>query len=373
MENAEEKANLEATDIPKKAHDLLFKTLVKRPHLARELLEAKTPTAILKILRLETLRLSDTSYVTPELSEDLADVVLLCDTDEGETIAICFILEHKSYVPAWPPFQIMTYQHHAWSRQLADKDGKPAPVVPVLFYHGREKWKPRPWKDYLNGWQEAFEPFTPMGHSIFIDLSEIPDEEIKRFRSGFLCTSLLLMKHRFEREYLLENLQEVFIFVEEDDEEADLDQRINNLTSVLRYLQCLQTVIKWEESKSLLHSLTLTNQVMDVLEIIKLESYQEGIEKGIEKGREKGREEEKFIAARNMLKLNFAPEIIAGVLEASIHYVLGIQRQIQSEPEIIALLEAGKLELISISEQLAVSPHLVKAVKREFDKKKAAH
>ena len=112
---------------------------------------------------------------------------------------------------------------------------------------------------------------------------------------------------------------------------------------------------------------------MDVLEIIKLESYQEGIEKGIEKGREKGREEEKFIAARNMLKLNFAPEIIAGVLEASIHYVLGIQRQIQSEPEIIALLEAGKLELISISEQLAVSPHLVKAVKREFDKKKAAH
>ncbi len=95
---------------------------------------------------------------------------------------------------------------------------------------------------------------------------------------------------------------------------------------------------------------------------------EKGVEKGIKKGIEKGKEEEKYIASRNMLKLNFTHETIAGILDVATAYVAKVQLQMQKEPEIIAALKKVNPNLAAIAKRLKVSPMLIAAVKKDLDK-----
>jgi predicted transposase/invertase (TIGR01784 family) len=378
MENASEKPNRPGKKRLSSPHDMLFKAVFTRPSHAEEVLLAKMPEHLAAIFHFETLRLRDTSHVDESLAEQIADVVLVCDTDEGHPVEIPFILEHKSYVPPYPPFQIMSYQQNLWRWQIRSAGQRPTPIIPILFYHGREDWEVKPWPDYLVGWREEFAAYTPAGGCVFISLNHMPDEEIKRFRHGFLVTALLLMKHRFEREYLLDNLPEIFNFVEADDK-VDRDLQISNLKYALRYLQSL-TAVSWQESRNKLKPLKMANEVFDVLEDLKQEAYEEGweegmekgwakgMEKGIEKGMEKGLELEKFFATRNMLRKGLDVDFIIGVLEVTTAYVNDVENQLKKEAQAASMLKDGKLDVQEIASKLNVSPYLVQIVKRDLEK-----
>lgn len=175
----------------------------------------------------------------------------------------------------------MRYQQNGWTQQVRQRNPMPVPIIPVLFYHGEDTWPLKSWPEYLHGWDDAFEPYTPNGGYVLVDLSEMDDEQIMHFRSGFLKNALMMMKHRKEREFLLENLVLIFNFVEA--ERVPESVRVEFLKIALRYLQALN-IIKPGEIKSKLQSLMFTSQVWDVLEEVKAEGFEEGIEEGIEKG-----------------------------------------------------------------------------------------
>jgi predicted transposase/invertase (TIGR01784 family) len=314
---------------PHNPDDKLFKAIFKTSAHVKEVMESAASGRLLRLLNLDTLRITDSSFVDEKLAENMADVVLECQTQASDPTLVCFILEHKSYVPAYPNFQVMHYQDQVWSYQTGNPKTEPSPVVPVLFYHGSVKWKKRSWRQHLKGWDRAFKPFTPKGSYVLIDLSSMPDKAIKRFRSGFLVTALLLMKHRLEREFLLKNVMDIVNFVESE-EGIDEDIRIDNLQKILRYLQGLRNV-KWNEIVHKLQPLTKTNEVMTVLEEIKTEAYVEGkqdgievgrkegiakgMEKGMEKGIEKGIEYEAYAIIRSIIEHmpNASDETIANL------------------------------------------------------------
>ena len=265
---------------PHHPHDKFFKAVFKQPEHVQEILEAVAPEALLRALQLHTLRVTDASFVDEQLAEHFADIVLHCDTaDSNPSAYISMLLEHKSYVPAFVPLQLMRYQQNGWTQQVRQPTPMPVPILPVLFYHGEETWPMKFWPEYLHGWNNAFEPYTPRGGYILVDLSELSDERIMRFRSGFLTTALLLMKHRKEREFLLENLALIINFVEA--ESVPESVRVEHLKLALRYLQGLK-IIRSEEIKSKLKYLMTANQVWDVLEEVKDEGLEEGMEKGLE-------------------------------------------------------------------------------------------
>ncbi len=365
MENPKKKS-------PHHPHDKLFKAVFKHPNHARVLLEARLPEPLLHHLDLSTLRLADAARVDSNLKEDFSDVQLVCNSRKGTPVEIPLLLEHKSNKPPYPPFQFMHYQDGIWAMQIRTKGVNPTPIVPVLFYHGAEEWEPKPWKDYLEGWDEVFAPFTPPGGCIYISLTGMSDEEIKGFRYGFLVTSLLLMKHRLERDYLLENLVKIFTFVEADSKENSLDNRVENLEYALSYLRALENIIRWDEAKEKLQVLEMSYKFMTIHEEIKHEGFEEGLEKGLEKGREEGVEKEKFFSIRNMLRKNFDDETIMSVLDASKVYVDKVRKQLEKESQVAGLLKDGKLPITEIAQRLEVSPFLVEAVKKDLDKKKSA-
>jgi predicted transposase/invertase (TIGR01784 family) len=333
MDQKQNKPQQEGQALAHQPHDKLFKAVFKTPAHAIEVLQACAPPALLASLKLDSLRVTDTSFIDEKLAGSTADIVYECQTATASWAYVSFIIDHKSTVPAYPPYKVMYYQNQAWGQQLREPGRKPAPVIPVLFYHGEERWKVRPWKTYLDGWDEAFTPYTPNGGYLFIDLSEMPDGQIRSLRSAFLKTALLLMKHRLERHYLLTNLDQVVNFVESEPS-LDGEAKIAILQLVLRYVQSLK-IIDWEEAKRLLKPLTLTNQVMSVLEEVKLEAYQEGIEQGIEKGIEKGIGQEARANIRSLIiHLPAASdEEIASLLSKPIELVAQVRREMEGEQE----------------------------------------
>lgn len=265
------------------AEDKIFKETFSRLEYARELLLQCAPASLTAALRLETLELTNASFVDDELSEHFADLVYHCQAQGDGSAKVSFLLEHKSYLPPNPPLQILGYQANGWRQQLKSKL-KPAPILPVLFYHGKDHWEALPWKAYLAGMETAFEPYTPEGKYVLIDLSEVPDDAIRQFRFGFLKTVLLLMKHRFEREYLLNNLTNILFFVEE---EMEIEVRAEDFHIILRYLTA-SISLDWKEVKERAKPLFKINKAMTILEEIKVESKQEGIKEGIKKGIKEG-------------------------------------------------------------------------------------
>ncbi len=277
------------------AEDKLFKETFSRPEFAKELLLRRAPPELLATLQLDTLELTNASFVDKELAEHFADLVFNCRTSSDEEAKVSFLLEHKSYAPPNPPLQIICYQANGWRQQIKSKL-KPAPIIPVMFYHGIEPWKELPWKDYLVGMAPAFEPYTPEGRYILIDLTDLSDDEILQFRYGFLKTVLLMMKHRLEREYMLENLTNMLTFVEE---EVEIELMADDFHIILRYLRASAS-LDWKEVRERVRPLFKTNAAMTVLEEIKeemreemreemkIEFKQEGIKEGIEVGIEVG-------------------------------------------------------------------------------------
>jgi len=128
----------------------------------------------------------------------------------------------------------------------------------------------------------------------------------------------------------------------------------------------------------------ISNQMAFTYDLKKDLRYQQGKEEGMEKGMEKGIEkgikqgleqgleegilEEKIFSIRNMTKQGFSVEVIGGILDVSADFVLDVQKQLQAEPRIMALLEKKIAQPAHIAEELGVSIQLVRVMARVWAK-----
>jgi len=273
--------------LPRQPHDKFFKAVFSIADHAAEMLKAQVPESLRRALPFDSLRVTTGSFVDEQLSAHFADIVVECTVQHAEQPAIVsLVLEHKSYVPPFAPFQLLRYQMNGWKQQLLMEKPRPTPIIVVLFYHGDEPWPDKSWPEYLHGFNPAFDPFTPSGGYLLVDLSQLSDERIMDFQSGFLKNALLLMKHRKDRAYLLHNLPTIFNFVEQDNTNKHAQQEY--LKYALNYLRSLKT-ISLDDIKSKLQYMENSTFVWDVLADERAE------------GREEGREEEREILIRKFI------------------------------------------------------------------------
>ena len=65
----------------KPGHDKLFRKALENPIVAYEFLEAHLPQSILSIIDTKTLRLEKESFVEPNLTNSISDVLFSCKLD----------------------------------------------------------------------------------------------------------------------------------------------------------------------------------------------------------------------------------------------------------------------------------------------------
>ena len=189
-------------------HDKFFRTSFSRLDVVRSFIEEVLPKQYRDKINLDSLRLSNSSFIDEELSEHLADLVYHAEY-AGEPAKISLLFEHKSYQQDFPELQLLQYMNNAYreERKQKKKDKKPKKstvVIPIVIHHGASAWKKVSMRSQFSNPNEDLLKFLPDFDYLLFSLNDFEDEQIANFKNTFLSTTAMLLKHsRDEKKKLL--------------------------------------------------------------------------------------------------------------------------------------------------------------------------
>ncbi len=195
-------------------HDRLFRETLSRRSQAILFFKNFLPEDISKHLDFRTLKLQNTSFVNERLENHFSDIVYTCKWKNSDQEAyLTLLLEHKSYPEKYPQLQLLRYMLEGYEYQLKQKELLSL-IIPVVLYHGKQEWKAKPFKEYFNLPHPVYGMFVPSFDYILVNLADYADEQILAIGMSFLASSLLLFKHKQDKDFVLNNYRQIFIFVE---------------------------------------------------------------------------------------------------------------------------------------------------------------
>jgi len=194
----------------KNPHDAFFKQLFARPGVARDFLENYLPGRLTAALDLDSIELVEGSFIDEELQEHLSDMIFRVRLKRGGQAFIYILFEHKSEADRWAAWQTLRYIMRMWEKEKAAGVEKFTPVLPIVFYHGRARWKfGAEFGELIEfaGFDELRE-YAPGYRVHVVDLSQHADAQI--VGSGLLRFGLMLLKYIFRRRELNDRVDEIF-------------------------------------------------------------------------------------------------------------------------------------------------------------------
>ncbi len=214
-------------------HDKFFKESFSDKMFALDFIQGAFPKDLLEKLDLNSLELDNNSYIDEELKEFFSDIVYNCNYAESK-VKVALLFEHKSYLPDYPFLQLLKYMIKIWDTDIKQKE-KLTPVIPVIFYHGTEKWEYKKIFEYFENIDSILHNFIPDFNYILTDLSNYSNEQLKNelFHNELLKVSLLIMKNIFDEKKLKKNLED---FIKLGKFYYEEERGLRFLESLIRYI-----------------------------------------------------------------------------------------------------------------------------------------
>ena len=122
-----------------KPHDTFIKELIAEKKYAIELLSASLSERLSAMLDWTKISKEPGSFIDKEHRELRSDALFSVSFKDIGELQIYILLEHKSYPYPQIHIQLLDYMCSIYREQIR-QEKEPTLVVPVLFYHGREKW-----------------------------------------------------------------------------------------------------------------------------------------------------------------------------------------------------------------------------------------
>ena len=122
-----------------KPHDTFIKELIAEKKYAIELLSDSLSKGLSAMLDWTKISKEPGSFIDKEHRELRSDALFSVSFKDIGELQIYILLEHKSYPYPQIHIQLLDYMRSIYREQIR-QEKEPTLVVPVLFYHGREKW-----------------------------------------------------------------------------------------------------------------------------------------------------------------------------------------------------------------------------------------
>ena len=266
-------------------HDKLFKQIWSDRETARDFLANYLPGEIIKLIDLNTLEIRKDSFIEPNLTEFFSD--LLYSVSFGDQSGYIYLLfEHKSYTDKTTALQLLTYMCNIWKLQIK-QERLPLPViVPLVLYHGREKWNgSNDLSHLMRGTHKQLLAYIPDFSFVLVDLSEYSDDQIK----GAILSraGLLLLKHVFTPGYE-KKFPEILSLLRTL---LEKQTGLQYIETIIRYILNTAEDMAVADLKNMVEKNLSADQgemIMTLAEKIKQEGIQEGIKQGIQQGIRQG-------------------------------------------------------------------------------------
>ncbi|EMN98102.1 Rpn family recombination-promoting nuclease/putative transposase [Leptospira interrogans] len=273
-------------------------TEVNNPHdrLIRETFQDKKEAAIffkntlssevVKLLDLEKLELSESSFISEELKQEQTNLLFQIPLKSGNKTNVYLLFEHKSYLDNSIYIQLLGYFTEIYRNQ--HRNGEPISVViPFVFYHGEKEWKlgNRLLDQFVLTNQEVdiLKDFIP---NFKIDLFDLKEIELKDKLESitFQVTLGVVQKIREGDLEFISHLPGLFSLLQAIEEES---KKVAILRKLLLYIYWARDLKPTELNVVLQRSKLEQYEelAMTTAERLISEGMQRGIEQGIEKGK----------------------------------------------------------------------------------------
>jgi hypothetical protein len=193
-------------------HDKYARFVLQIKEVALEMLQFCVPAHILENIDMESLEISETSFVDEDLKEYFSDICYEGKMQEDLPFRITFILEHKSAVPKYPIMaQLHKYVTNIWSNDI--RQNNPLTLtIPIVIYHGERPLAKESPESLFKGAPKDILSYVPHFDYVLLDLSQIATERLEQLEFLFLRNILLALKQSRNAAYVDVFWEKIIIF-----------------------------------------------------------------------------------------------------------------------------------------------------------------
>ena len=279
-------------------HDAFMKALLSEPDLARGLFSELLPKSLVSLLNLGTLKPVKGSYVNSRMRRLFTDALFSVEMSAtgGDSCVLSLLLEHKSSASEDTAIQVLGYLYEGYRAQWK-KDKQLHPIIPIVYYHGKEAWSPVTLGGMLEKYQEVLRGYVPEFEMVEMNLQAIPEEAILGLSDVWLRASLQVQKYSHDPEKLVDRFVQIF--------ETLNTARGGNFFQQFGIYYFWVSKIRDEKLQELVVQLPahkkaeIMERVESILETRERQGLEKGLEKGLEQGLEKGKREVAIKGYRN--------------------------------------------------------------------------
>jgi len=299
-------------------HDKFFKNVLSDINIAKKFISSFLSPDVLQHINIETLQYAETDFLLQDLKEIFSDIVFTVNKKDDKEIYISIILEHKSKPDDFTAVQLLLYIAYGYYKQYKNTRSLQM-ILPIVFYHGKQKWIYKTIDDLLNDLPQELQEFIPAFKTVFIDLKNFSDEQLDSLGDALLTSILLLEKYAFKPDELAKKIKLIY-------EKLNSVSDRNLLYPIIVYSMSL---IKIDIIKKIIKELPtpIKSNVMTAYDTLIQEGMEKGIQKGIQKGRKEGLEEGLEKGVLNLHKKDFTIPQIADIMEISVEKVKSILKR----------------------------------------------
>ena len=258
---------------------------MSEPTTAVDFVQNYLPAKLVELFDLTQLHAEKDTFVDAQLRKHFSDILYRVALKSGGEAYLYLLFEHKSRPDKQVRLQVLRYMTRIWEKEWK-KRKRLSPIIPIVFYHGVEKWHySTEFADLIEETPAALQPYIPHFHHLLTDLSNYTDEEIRG--EVWLRVNLLLLKHIFDQD-LGRQLPDILgLLYDLAQQESGLEM----LQTLLLYIANANEAVtaKVFEAGVIAASRTKGKELMATLaQKWKDEGRAEGLEQGIEQGIEQG-------------------------------------------------------------------------------------
>jgi len=262
-------------------HDCFFRETFGRKEIAAGFLKEYLPQEIMKMIDLDSMRIVKDSFIEKELRHHFSDLLYTVQHRQGP-LYLYLLFEHKSSPDPWVALQLLRYMVRIWElhRKQNPKVKKLPAVLPLVLYHGRQKWRISPsFRELILQDDPHLKPFLPDFRYQLHDLSTLSDEQIRGEVLGRI--TLLLLKHIFDPE-LADQLPGILSLLQKVGAGQDT---LEILEILLRYVVKATGRFDEDDIKTILSSSFIEEDIVQTF----IDKYiEQGMQQGIQQGMQQG-------------------------------------------------------------------------------------
>ena len=282
-------------------HDSLFRKFFSDVSVAADFLQIHLPPALQAKCDFSTLAITSGSFVEVDMHNYFSDILYSMTTPAGPGYVYCLI-EHQSSPDEMMAFRLLRYSVAAMHRHLKQGHKRLPLVIPILFYHGKQSPYPHSMR-----WLDCFDD-PAIAQAVYnqafplVDVTVIPDDEIKTHRKVALLE--YVQKHIHARDINTHLLNIAGLM-----EQSELGKE--HMQCMGRYL--MQEGNALDSKKFILNLGKNTPRYREDLMTIAEQLRQEGMQQGMHRGRQEERSE----IALNLLSIGIDHAAIASATRMS--------------------------------------------------------